>query len=43
MAINLKLSKKLFTPEAFPYITDYSHRWEFWYGGAGSSKSYSIC
>lgn len=43
MAINLKLSKKLFTPKAFPYITDYSHRWEFWYGGAGSSKSYSIC
>lgn len=43
MSINLKLSKKLFTPKAYPYIFDYSHRWEFWYGGAGSSKSYSIC
>ena len=41
--INLKLSKKLFTPKAYPLIFDYSHRWEFWYGGAGSSKSYSIC
>lgn len=40
--INLKLSKKLFTPKAYSYIFDYSHRWEFWYGGAGSSKSYSI-
>ena len=41
--INLHLSKDIFTPKAFPYITDYSHRWEVWYGGAGSSKSYSIC
>jgi phage terminase large subunit len=40
--INLKLKKSLFTPKAFPLIFDYSHRWEFWYGGAGSSKSYSI-
>lgn len=42
MSVNLKLSKKLFTPKAYPYIFDYSHRWEFWYGGSGSSKSYSI-
>lgn len=41
--INLKLTKSAFTPKALPMITDYSHRWEFWYGGAGSSKSYSIC
>lgn len=40
--INLNLKKSLFTPKAFPYIFDYSHRWEFWYGGAASSKSYSI-
>ena len=40
--INLSLKKSLFTPKAFPYIFDYSHRWEFWYGGAASSKSYSI-
>lgn len=40
--INLNLKKSLFTPKAFPYIFSYSHRWEFWYGGAASSKSYSI-
>jgi phage terminase large subunit len=40
--IQLNLKKSLFTPKAFPYIFDYSHRWEFWYGGAASSKSYSI-
>ena len=42
MNIQLNLNKKLFTPKAYPYIFDYSHRWEFWYGGAASSKSYSI-
>lgn len=40
--INLNLSKDLFAPYALQYITDYSTRWEFWYGGAGSAKSYSI-
>ena len=40
--INLQLSKKLFAPYAYPHIFDYSTRWEFWYGGAGSAKSYSI-
>ena len=40
--INLNLKKSLFAPKAFPYIFDYSNRWEFWYGGAASSKSYSI-
>ena len=42
MEINLNLDKKLFTPKFLPYMRDYSHRWEIWYGGAGSSKSYSI-
>lgn len=42
MNIQLNLNKRLFTPKAYPYIFDYSHRWEFWYGGAASSKSYSI-
>ena len=42
MNIQLNLNKKLFTPKAYPYIFSYSHRWEFWYGGAASSKSYSI-
>ena len=40
--IKLNLSKELFAPYALPYITDYSARFEFWYGGAGSAKSYSI-
>lgn len=42
MAINLKLSKKLFVPKFYPYLTDYSHRWEFFMGSAGSAKSYFI-
>ena len=42
MNIQLNLNKKIFTPKAYPYIFDYSTRWEFWYGGAASSKSYSI-
>ena len=40
--INLNLSPKLFTPKFYPYLLDYSHRFEVWYGGAGSSKSYTI-
>ena len=40
--IQLNLSKQLFTPKFFPYRLDYSHRWEFWMGSAGSSKSYTI-
>ena len=40
--IQLNLKKKLFTPKFYPYLLDYSHRWEFWMGSAGSSKSYTI-
>ena len=42
MNVQLNLNKRIFTPKAYPYIFNYSHRWEFWYGGAASSKSYSI-
>lgn len=42
MAITLNLSKRLFTPKFFPYLLDYSHRWEFFMGSAGSAKSYFI-
>ena len=42
MNVQLNLNKRIFTPKAYPYIFDYSTRWEFWYGGAASSKSYSI-
>lgn len=40
--IELKLSKKLFVPKFYPYLFDYSHRWEFFMGSAGSAKSYFI-
>lgn len=42
MNVELNLSRKLFTPKLFPYLLDYSHRWEFWMGSAGSGKSYTI-
>ena len=31
--INLTLSKKLFNDTYFPYLSDYSHRYEVYYGG----------
>jgi len=37
--INLKLSKKLFNDVYFPYLFDYSKRYNIFYGGAGSGKS----
>lgn len=40
--IQLNLKKSLFVPKFFPYLTDYSHRWEFWCGSAGSGKSYFL-
>lgn len=40
--INLNLKKSLFVPKFLPLLLDYSHRWEFWCGSAGSGKSYSI-
>lgn len=41
--INLNLKKSLFVPKFYPLLVDYSHRWEFYCGSAGSGKSYSIC
>lgn len=41
--INLNLKKELFIPSFYPLLLDYSHRWEFFCGSAGSGKSYSIC
>ena len=40
--INLKLKKSIFVPKFQPLLMDYSHRWEFWCGSAGSGKSYTI-
>lgn len=40
--IQLNLKKSLFVPKFFSLLLDYSHRWEFWCGSAGSGKSYTI-
>lgn len=40
--IQLNLKKSLFVPKFYTLLTDYSHRWEFWVGSAGSGKSYTI-
>ena len=42
MAIKLNLNKSIFVPKFFPYLLDYSTRWEFWCGSAGSGKSYFL-
>ena len=43
MAVLLNLKKGLFVPKFYPLLFDYSHRWEFYCGSAGSGKSFSIC
>lgn len=40
--ISLNLKKSLFSPTLFPLLFDYSHRFEFYKGSAGSGKSYFI-
>lgn len=40
--IQLNLKKELFVPKFYPLLLDYSKRWEFYCGSAGSGKSYSI-
>lgn len=37
--INLNINKSIFNDVYFPYLTDYSRRYEVYYGGAGSGKS----
>lgn len=41
--VSLNLKKSHFVPKLYPYLLDYSHRWEFWVGSAGSGKSFTIC
>lgn len=38
----MRLKRTLFADRFFPYLQDYSHRWELYMGGAGSGKSYFI-
>lgn len=40
--INLNLKKSLFVPKFYPLLFDYSHRWLFMVGSAGSGKSVFI-
>ena len=40
--MNLTLDPKIFNEAYLPYLFDYSHRYECWYGGAGSGKSHFI-
>ena len=40
--IDLKLKRNIFNETYLPYLTDYSHRYEVYYGGAGSGKSHFI-
>lgn len=40
--VKLNLKKSHFVPKFFPLLLDYSNRWEFWCGSAGSGKSYTI-
>ena len=42
MNINLKISKQQFNDVYYPHLLDYSHRYEVYYGGAGSGKSVFI-
>ena len=42
MAINLNLNKELFVPKFYPFLLDYSARWQVFMGSAGSAKSYFI-
>lgn len=40
--INLRISKKMFSPHFYPYLFDYSKRWNIFNGSAGSGKSYFV-
>lgn len=41
-AINLHLKRSMFVPKFYPLLLDYSNRWEFWCGSAGSGKSFFL-
>lgn len=38
--INLTVNKNQFSPTLYPMLWDYSHRYEFYMGSAGSGKSW---
>lgn len=42
MNITLNISKKIFNRVYYPYLYDYTHRYNVFYGGAASGKSYFV-
>ena len=40
--INLQLYKNIFNEVYYPFLLDYKNRYEIYYGGAGSGKSYFV-
>ena len=42
MEISLNLNKKIFNDVYYPLLRDYTHKYEIYYGGSGSGKSYFI-
>lgn len=40
--MELKLDPQIFNDAYLPYLFDYSHRYECYYGGAGSGKSHFV-
>lgn len=42
MKISLNIKRQIFNDAYYKYLTDYSHRFEVYYGGAGSGKSVFI-
>lgn len=40
---NLKIDKRMFNDVYFKHIEDYSHRYNIYYGGRNSGKTYAIC
>lgn len=41
--INISISKNAFNDVYFPYLNNYTNRYEVYFGGAGSGKSVFIC
>ncbi len=39
MNFELNINKRVFNDKYYPYLFDYSHKFEVWYGGSGTGKS----
>jgi len=43
MNITINVKKSAFNDIYYPHLTDYSKRYEVYYGGSGSGKSVFVC